>query len=53
MGGCTSMPEVATGSVTLVENPDAVKAKCLSPLDFIIDRTTDHKITNMARKRGI
>ena len=53
MGGCTSIPEVATGSVTLVENPNAVKAKCLAPLDFTIDRTTNHKITNVARKRGI
>lgn len=53
MGGCTSAPEVATGSLTLVENPDAVKAKCLSPLDFTIDRTTNQKITNVAKKRGI
>lgn len=53
MGGCTSIPEVVTGSMTHVENPDAVKAKCLSPLDFTIDRTTDHKITNVAKKRGI
>ena len=53
MGGCTSVPEVATGSLTLVENPDAVKAKCLAPLDFTIDRTTNQKITNVARKRGI